>query len=112
MVNRFFVGGLTLIIFPNLIWFLMLWTIFQQEGFSAFFFSNQRNDTTSLNRHVNRLCLAADVPLIESGSTGYLGQCQVIVKGETECYECQVKFLVEFLSNFSSLFSHSPNHPL
>jgi len=38
MVNRFFVGGLTLIIFPNLIWFLMLWTIFQQEGFSAFFF--------------------------------------------------------------------------
>jgi hypothetical protein len=25
-------------------------------------------------RHVNRLCLAADVPLVESGTTGFLGQ--------------------------------------
>ena len=29
---------------------------------------------------VNRLCLAADVPLIESGSTGYLGQTKLIKK--------------------------------
>jgi ubiquitin-like 1-activating enzyme E1 B len=42
-------------------------------------------------RHVNRLCLAKEKPLIESGTTGYLGQVTVIKKGETECYECQPK---------------------
>ena len=41
--------------------------------------------------HVNRMCLAADVPLIESGSAGYLGQVTVIKKvsanfaGMTQC---------------------------
>jgi hypothetical protein len=38
---------------------------------------------------VNRMCLAANVPMVESGSGGYLGQCTVIIKGETECFECQ-----------------------
>ncbi|XP_050377234.1 SUMO-activating enzyme subunit 2-like [Argentina anserina] len=42
-------------------------------------------------RHVNRLCLAADVPLIDSWSAGFLGQVTVHVKGKTECYECQPK---------------------
>uniref|UniRef100_A0A669F1Y7 SUMO-activating enzyme subunit 2 n=1 Tax=Oreochromis niloticus TaxID=8128 RepID=A0A669F1Y7_ORENI len=41
--------------------------------------------------HVNRMCLAADIPLIESGTAGYLGQVTVIKKGMTECYECQPK---------------------
>ncbi|KAK2841868.1 hypothetical protein Q5P01_012068 [Channa striata] len=39
----------------------------------------------------NRMCLAADIPLIESGTAGYLGQVTVIKKGMTECYECQPK---------------------
>ena len=30
--------------------------------------------------HVNRMCLAADRPLIESGTAGYLGQVTVIKK--------------------------------
>ena len=30
--------------------------------------------------HVNRLCLAADITLVESGSAGYLGQVTVIRK--------------------------------
>ena len=30
--------------------------------------------------HVNRMCLAADIPLIESGTAGYLGQVTVIKK--------------------------------
>jgi ubiquitin-like 1-activating enzyme E1 B len=56
------------------------------------------------------MCLAAGVPLIESGTAGYNGQVevkkysiqncnpykivnfqQVIIKGQTECYECQPK---------------------
>uniref|UniRef100_A0A5B7AKL6 SUMO-activating enzyme subunit n=2 Tax=Davidia involucrata TaxID=16924 RepID=A0A5B7AKL6_DAVIN len=48
-------------------------------------------DNLDARRHVNRLCLAADVPLVESGTTGFLGQVTVHMKGKTECYECQPK---------------------
>lgn len=37
------------------------------------------------------MCLAADVPLIESGTTGFNGQVQVIKKGVTACYDCTAK---------------------
>ncbi|KAG2705728.1 hypothetical protein I3843_05G062300 [Carya illinoinensis] len=48
-------------------------------------------DNLDARRHVNRLSLAAEVPLVESGTTGFLGQVTVHVKGRTECYECQPK---------------------
>merc|ERR1719436_2371616 len=48
-------------------------------------------DNRAARSHVNRMCLAADVPLVESGTAGYLGQVTVILKGKTECYECQPK---------------------
>ncbi|XP_024367489.1 SUMO-activating enzyme subunit 2 [Physcomitrium patens] len=48
-------------------------------------------DNLDARRHVNRMCLAAGVPLVESGTTGYLGQVTVHIKGRTECYECQPK---------------------
>ncbi|KAL4555602.1 hypothetical protein LXL04_038226 [Taraxacum kok-saghyz] len=48
-------------------------------------------DNLDARRHVNRLCLAAGVPLVESGTTGFLGQVTVHIKGQTECYECQPK---------------------
>ncbi|GLT86187.1 hypothetical protein SLE2022_043430 [Rubroshorea leprosula] len=48
-------------------------------------------DNLDARRHVNRLCLAAGVPLVESGTTGFLGQVAIHVKGKTECYECQPK---------------------
>ncbi|XP_020915543.1 SUMO-activating enzyme subunit 2 isoform X2 [Exaiptasia diaphana] len=48
-------------------------------------------DNRAARNHVNRMCLAADIPLIESGTAGYLGQATVIKKGLTECYECQPK---------------------
>ena len=35
---------------------------------------------TAARNHVNRMCLAADVPLIESGTAGYLGQVTVMKK--------------------------------
>lgn len=34
-------------------------------------------DNRSARNHVNRLCLAADIPLVESGTAGYLGQVTV-----------------------------------
>ncbi|EYU37827.1 hypothetical protein MIMGU_mgv1a002832mg [Erythranthe guttata] len=49
-------------------------------------------DNLDARRHVNRLCLAAGVPLVESGTTGFLGQVVTVhVKGKSECYECQPK---------------------
>ncbi|XP_076469784.1 SUMO-activating enzyme subunit 2-like [Babylonia areolata] len=48
-------------------------------------------DNRAARNHVNRMCLAADIPLIESGTAGYYGQVTVIKKGLTECYECQPK---------------------
>lgn len=49
-------------------------------------------DNVAARRRVNRLCLAANVPLVEAGTAGYLGQVTVIDKqSETECYECQAK---------------------
>jgi ubiquitin-like 1-activating enzyme E1 B len=39
-------------------------------------------DNLDARRHVNRLCLAAEVPLVESGTTGFLGQviyCLIVV---------------------------------
>ncbi|KAK2016295.1 ThiF family protein [Colletotrichum eremochloae] len=48
-------------------------------------------DNLEARRHVNRMCLAADVPLIESGTTGFNGNVQVIKKGVTACYDCTPK---------------------
>eukprot|EP01135_Chromosphaera_perkinsii_P009517 Nk52_evm7s1779 gene=Nk52_evmTU7s1779 len=48
-------------------------------------------DNIGARNHVNRMCLAANVPLIESGTAGYLGQVTVIIKGMSECFECHPK---------------------
>lgn len=48
-------------------------------------------DNLEARRHVNRMCLAANVPLIESGTAGLLGQCTVHVPGQTECFDCTPK---------------------
>ncbi|PFH34142.1 ThiF family protein [Besnoitia besnoiti] len=48
-------------------------------------------DNQKARRHLNGLCIAADVPLIEAGSTGYSGQVIPIMKNETLCYDCEAK---------------------
>ncbi|SPC61110.1 related to ubiquitin-like protein activating enzyme [Ustilago sp. UG-2017b] len=48
-------------------------------------------DNLDARRWVNKMCIAADVPLIESGTTGFLGQVQPIKRGLTECYDCVEK---------------------
>jgi len=35
-------------------------------------------DNVDARRHVNRVCLATGVPLIESGTKGYVGQVRAI----------------------------------
>lgn len=69
--------------------------IFSQEYGANFFrrFNLVLNalDNRAARNHVNRMCLAADIPLIESGTSGYSGQVELIKKGVTQCYECQPK---------------------
>ena len=49
-------------------------------------------DNVEARRRVNRLCLAADTPLVEAGTTGYLGQVTVIHKSSgVACYECKTQ---------------------
>lgn len=64
---------------------------FNIEWFSGFRLVFNALDNIDARRHVNRMCLAADIPLIESGTTGFNGQVQVIKKGKTACYDCSHK---------------------
>lgn len=48
-------------------------------------------DNVEARRHVNRMCLSASVPLVDSGSTGYNGHVAVMKGGVTECYDCTPK---------------------
>lgn len=81
---------------------------FNIEWFQSFDLVFNALDNLDARRHVNKMCLAASVPLIESGTTGFNGQVQVIIKvsiymdyiqsgptyrfqGKTECYDCNTK---------------------
>ncbi|KAI1802601.1 SUMO-activating enzyme subunit uba-2 [Daldinia bambusicola] len=64
---------------------------FHVEWFRGFNLVFNALDNLEARRHVNRMCLAADIPLIESGTTGFNGQVQVIKKGVTACYDCTTK---------------------
>ncbi|KAI4233983.1 MAG: hypothetical protein L6R40_006910 [Gallowayella cf. fulva] len=64
---------------------------FNIDWFTGFEVVFNALDNIDARRHVNRMCLAANVPLIESGTTGFNGQVQVIIKGKSECYDCNTK---------------------
>ncbi|KAM7201182.1 ubiquitin-activating enzyme E1 3 [Naviculisporaceae sp. PSN 640] len=64
---------------------------FNIDWFSSFTLVFNALDNLEARRHVNKMCLVADVPLIESGTTGFNGQVQVIKKGVTACYDCSPK---------------------
>ena len=64
---------------------------FDQEWFAQFDVVYNALDNLDARRHVNMMCLSADVPLVESGTTGFHGQVQLIAKSQTECYDCNPK---------------------
>lgn len=64
---------------------------FNIEWFSSFSLVFNALDNIEARRRVNKMCLAANVPLVESGTTGFRGQVQVIKKGQTACYDCTPK---------------------
>jgi ubiquitin-like 1-activating enzyme E1 B len=53
---------------------------FNIDWFKGFNIVFNALDNLAARRHVNHMCLAAGVPLIESGTTGFNGQVQVIKK--------------------------------
>lgn len=53
---------------------------FNIDWFQSFDIVFNALDNLDARRHVNKMCLAADVPLIESGTTGFNGQVQIIKK--------------------------------
>ena len=70
-------------------------------------------DNLEARRHVNRLCLSANVPLVESGTTGYKGQVTVHLRGKyCSCFECAPKpvpksFPICTLRDTPSTFVHT-----
>ncbi|KAJ5083436.1 hypothetical protein N7456_012863 [Penicillium angulare] len=78
---------------------------FNVHWFQSFTIVFNALDNLAARRHVNHMCLAASVPLIESGTTGFNGQVQVIEKGKTECYDCNPKEVQ------SELFGESEDNP-
>jgi len=64
---------------------------FSVDWFKGFTMVLNALDNIDARRHVNKMCLAANIPLVESGTTGFNGQVQVIKKGITACYDCTVK---------------------
>jgi ubiquitin-like 1-activating enzyme E1 B len=82
---------------------------YDAKWFASFQIVMSALDNLDARKHINRMCLAAGVPLVESGTEGYFGQVQPILKvclrlvyrriidreldskDRTECYECAPK---------------------
>ncbi|GAA5865163.1 hypothetical protein JCM3774_002157 [Rhodotorula dairenensis] len=64
---------------------------FNVDFFKQYDFVINALDNLDARRHVNKMCLAADIPLLESGTSGYVGQAQPIKREITECFDCTGK---------------------
>jgi ubiquitin-like 1-activating enzyme E1 B len=58
------------------------------DFFRRFDFVLNGLDNLEARRHINRLCLAAGVPLVESGTAGYLGQVSNAALLSLICHLC------------------------
>ncbi|KZP02367.1 hypothetical protein FIBSPDRAFT_970087, partial [Athelia psychrophila] len=61
---------------------------FDIEWFEGFDIVLNAPDSLEARRHDNKMCMAAKVPLVESGTAGYFGQVQPLPKDRTECFDC------------------------
>lgn len=66
-------------------------TQFPLKWFQSFDIVYNALDNRDARTYVNKMCLTANVPLIETGTSGFRGQTQAIVGGLTECFECNPK---------------------
>ena len=68
-----------------------------------------RNSFLDARRHVNKMCIASGVPLVESGTAGYLGQVQPLVKVRGVWYRpvkhsLELKFFLELVQGPDRMF--------
>ncbi len=61
------------------------------DFFSRFNIVMNALDNIDARTHVNRMCHLLNIPLVNSGSEGYLGNVQTSLKNLTPCYNCIVK---------------------
>ncbi|KAJ6219659.1 hypothetical protein RDWZM_005471 [Blomia tropicalis] len=61
---------------------------FNRQYYQQFTFVINALDNNTTRVHVNRMCLAADIPLIESASASYNGNIRLIKRNVTQCFEC------------------------
>jgi ubiquitin-like 1-activating enzyme E1 B len=61
------------------------------DFFSQFNIVMNALDNVDARTHVNRMCYLLNIPLVNSGSEGYLGNVQTSLKNLTPCYNCIVK---------------------
>jgi ubiquitin-like 1-activating enzyme E1 B len=64
---------------------------FDKKWFKTFDIVFNALDNLDARKYVNKMCISMDVPLVESGTTGFNGQASVIKKGVTECFACREK---------------------
>ncbi|KAI9011280.1 hypothetical protein BC832DRAFT_582449 [Gaertneriomyces semiglobifer] len=64
---------------------------FDIKWFKSFDLVLNALDNLAARRHVNTMCLAANVPLVESGTEGFKGQVTLHMKKKTRCYDCDGK---------------------
>ena len=62
---------------------------YNRDFYRQFTFVINALDNNTTRVHVNRMCLAADVPLVESASASYNGNVKLIKRGVTQCFECE-----------------------
>lgn len=48
-------------------------------------------DNIDARTYINKICIQNDIPLVNSGTEGFLGNAAVHIKGETPCYSCRPK---------------------
>lgn len=61
---------------------------YNKAFYKQFTFVINALDNNMTRVHVNRMCLTANVPLVESASAGYHGNIKMILGGVTPCFEC------------------------
>lgn len=64
---------------------------FSRTWFKSFDIVFNALDNIDARKYVNKMCIALDIPLVESGTTGFHGQAFIIKRGVTACYECEPK---------------------
>ena len=69
---------------------MFLINILSNEWFECFDIVLNALDNQKARRYVNEMCISRNLPLIESGTGGYEGQCFLIKRNLTPCFECEV----------------------